>query len=152
MTKNGQALSSLNTNYKVFLYVLGIGKRDLEKNVVEVARRDTKEKTSQPIDGIADYIESLLTEIQNNLFNTAKQFRDERISSANTMEEFKAILNEKGGFVSAHWDGSTETEVKIKELTKATIRCIPLNNEKEDGTCILTGKPSEQRVLFARAY
>jgi prolyl-tRNA synthetase len=131
---------------------LGIGKRDLEKGVIEVARRDTKEKFSQPIEGIADYVHNLLEEIQNNLFQRALKFRDERITSVDDIEDFKEILENKGGFISAHWDGTTETEVKIKELTKATIRCIPIDSKLEDGKCILTGNPSKQRVLFARAY
>jgi len=131
---------------------LGLGKRDIEKGQVEVARRDTGEKQSVPLDNIGDYIENLLEEIQTNLFNKAKAFRDERISKTDDFEEFKSILESKGGFISAHWDGTTETEKKIKELTKATIRCIPLNNEKEAGKCILTGNDSEQRVLFAKSY
>ncbi len=131
---------------------IGIGKRDLEKNQVEIARRDTGEKTSVDLDGAAAYIEKLLVEIQDNLFNKAKKFRDDRISRADDFDTFKEILNGKGGFVSAHWDGTTETELKIKELTKATLRCIPLNNEKEAGKCILTGEPSKERVLFAKAY
>ncbi len=131
---------------------LGIGMRDLEKGVIEVARRDTKEKNSIPVDGVVDHVVQLLDDIQNNLFNKAKAYRDSHITKADSMEEFKSILEEKGGFILAHWDGTTETEIKIKELTKATIRCIPLDNEKEAGQCILTGKPSEQRVLFAKAY
>ena len=131
---------------------LGIGKRDIENGQIEVARRDTKEKSSQPIEGIADYIQNLLEEIQNNLFQKALKFRDERITSVDNFEDFKEVLETKGGFVSAHWDGTTETEVKIKELTKATIRCIPIDNKLEDGKCVLTGNPSKQRVLFARAY
>ncbi len=131
---------------------LGIGKRDLANGVVEVARRDTKEKTSQPLEGIADYLENLLVEIQNNLLSRAKKYRDEHITQVDNFEDFKTVLEEKGGFVSAHWDGTTETELKIKELTKGTIRCIPLDNEKEEGTCILTRQPSAQRVLFAKAY
>lgn len=131
---------------------LGIGKRDLEKGVVEVARRDTKEKTSQPLEGVVDHIQQLLEDIQSNLFNKAVKFRDEHTSKADSFDEFKEILNGKGGFIHAHWDGTTETEKKIKELTQATIRCIPLENEQEDGACILTGKPSKQRVLFAKAY
>ncbi len=131
---------------------LGLGKRDIEKGQVEVARRDTGEKKSVPLDNIGDYIENLLEEIQTNLFNKAKKFRDDRISKTDDFEEFKSILEGKGGFISAHWDGTTETEKKIKELTKATIRCIPLNNEKEAGKCILTGNASEQRVLFAKSY
>ena len=131
---------------------LGLGKRDIEKGQVEVARRDTGEKQSVPLDNIGDFIENLLEEIQTNLFKKAKAFRDERISKTDDFEEFKSILNSKGGFISAHWDGTTETEKKIKELTKATIRCIPLDNEKEAGKCILTGNASEQRVLFAKSY
>lgn len=140
---------------------LGIGKRDLEKGQVEVARRDTKEKNFVPIEGVAAHVEQLLEDIQNNLFNRAKQFREDHITKVDTFDEFKAVLKEKkeeypeswgGGFISAHWDGTTQTEIKIKELTKATIRCIPLDNEAEEGQCVLTGKPSTQRVLFAKAY
>jgi len=131
---------------------LGIGKRDLEKGVIEVARRDTKEKSSQPIEGIADYVANLLNEIQDNLFNKAKAYRDEHITKVDTWDEFMDVLNNKGGFVSAHWDGTTETELKIKELSKATARCIPLGNPLEEGKCVLTGKPSKQRILFAKAY
>ncbi|MEM1320024.1 MAG: proline--tRNA ligase [Bacteroidota bacterium] len=131
---------------------LGIGKRDLEKEQVEVARRDTKEKTSVPVAGIADYIEQLLSDIQNNLFQKAVDFRTAHTTSVDNFDDFKSVVEGKGGFVSAHWDGTTETEVKIKELTKATIRCIPLDGEQEGGTCVLTGQPSKQRVLFAKAY
>jgi prolyl-tRNA synthetase len=131
---------------------VAIGARDLKNNVVEVARRDTKEKTTVPVEGLEFYIQALLEEIQLNMFNKAKQYRDEHITKADTWEEFMDILDNKTGFVSAHWDGTAETEDAIKEKAKATIRCIPLNNEQEAGTCILTGKPSTQRVLFARAY
>jgi prolyl-tRNA synthetase len=131
---------------------LGIGKRDLEKGQIEVARRDTKEKTSQPIEGIERYVIDLLDEIQDNLFNRAKAFREQKTTVVDNFDDFQKALDETGGFVSAHWDGTTETELKIKELTKATIRCIPVNNQLEDGKCILTGNPSRQRVLFARAY
>jgi len=131
---------------------LAIGARDLENNVVEVARRDTREKTSVSLDGIAVYIRQLLEDIQQQMFNKAKAFQQENIRQANSWEEFEQLLDGKAGFVSAHWDGSAETEEAIKEKTKATIRCIPLDNPLEDGTCILTGKPSRQRVLFARAY
>ncbi|MEO6612904.1 MAG: proline--tRNA ligase [Chitinophagaceae bacterium] len=131
---------------------LAIGARDLEKNVIEIARRDTKEKRVVSLDGIATYTESLLTEIQDNMFNKAKAFRDDKITPANTWEEFEKLLDDKGGFISAHWDGTSQTEDAIKEKTKATIRCIPLNNQLENGACILTGNPSIQRVLFARAY
>lgn len=131
---------------------IAIGARDLEKNVVEVARRDTKEKMTVSIDGLADTIHVLLNDIQQNIYNRAKSYRDANIQRADTMEEFEKLLDGPGGFVSAHWDGNADTENKIKELTKATIRCIPLNNIKEDGKCILTGNPSKERVLFARAY
>ena len=131
---------------------LALGARDLESNIVEVARRDTKEKQSISIDNVVGHIKNLLEEIQQNLFNKAGAYREEHTSKANTWEEFEKLLDEKGGFVSAHWDGTAETEEAIKEKTKATIRCIPLNNLQEDGKCILTGKPSKERVLFARAY
>ena len=131
---------------------IALGARDLANNLVEVARRDTKEKQTISLDGIVDHIKNLLEEIQENLFNRAKLFREAHSTNADSWEEFVRLLDEKGGFVSAHWDGTAETEDIIKEKTKATIRCIPLNNNKEQGTCILTGKPSEQRVLFARAY
>jgi prolyl-tRNA synthetase len=131
---------------------VAIGARDLENNVAEVARRDTKEKSSLSLDGLSGQLAALLEEIQQNMFNRAKAYRDEHITKADTMEEFEKLLDTKAGFIAAHWDGTPETEEKIKELTKATIRCIPLNNEQEAGVCILTGKPSTQRVLFARAY
>ncbi|MBA4197524.1 MAG: proline--tRNA ligase [Chitinophaga sp.] len=131
---------------------IAIGARDLANNVVEVARRDTKQKSSVNINGLAFYIKELLEEIQLHMFNTAKQFRDEHITKVDNWDEFVNVLDTKAGFVAAHWDGTAETEDKIKELTKATIRCIPLNNEEKSGSCILTGKPSKERVLFARAY
>lgn len=131
---------------------IAVGARDLENNVVEVARRDTKEKSSLPLEGLTGNIRALLDEIQQNLFNKAKTYRDSHITKVDTFEEFEKVLDEKGGFVAAHWDGTAETEELIKERTKATIRCIPLNNPQEAGTCVLTGKPSKERVLFARAY
>lgn len=132
---------------------LGIGKRDLEKGVVEVARRDTKEKSTQPLEGIAAHVKQLLADIQQNLFERAAAFRAEKTVKVDNFDDFKAVLDQDiPGFISAHWDGTTETELKIKELTKATIRCIPLDEEAEAGTCILTGKPSARRVLFAKAY
>lgn len=131
---------------------LAIGGRDMENGTVELARRDTREKTTVPQEGLDIYIANLLNEIQENIYNKAYQFREEHITEANSYEEFKALLDGKTGFVSAHWDGTAETEKQIKEETKATIRCIPLNNKLEEGVCILTGKPSTQRVLFARAY
>jgi prolyl-tRNA synthetase len=131
---------------------IAIGARDLENNQVEIARRDTKEKSSVSMDGLTNTVSTLLEEIQSNLFERAKQYRDEHITKAESWDEFVQILDTKAGFVAAHWDGTPETEEKIKELTKATIRGIPLNNEQEAGKCILTGNPSTQRVLFARAY
>jgi prolyl-tRNA synthetase len=131
---------------------IAIGARDIANNVVEVARRDTKEKKSYSIDGLAQSIIQLLDDIQESIFIKAEQFRDEHITPADTWEEFIQLLDEKTGFVAAHWDGTGETEDKIKELSKATIRCIPLGNALEEGNCILTGNPSSQRVLFARAY
>ena len=131
---------------------IAIGARDIANNVVEVARRDTKEKMSMPIDGLAENIIELLTDIQAAIFNKAKHFRDDHITDANSWDDFIQLLDEKTGFIAAHWDGTSDTEDKIKELTKATIRCIPLNNKAEEGKCILTGNSSSQRVLFARAY
>jgi prolyl-tRNA synthetase len=131
---------------------IAIGTRDLEKNIVEIARRDTKVKETVSLDGVDMYIQHLLADIQQQMFTKAKTFRDEHITTVDNWEEFIKVLDEKTGFVSAHWDGSAETEEKIKELTKATIRCIPLENKLENGTCILSGNPSSQRVLFARAY
>ncbi len=131
---------------------IAVGPRDLENNQVEIARRDTKEKTTVSMEGITETVAQLLLDIQSNLFNRAKKYRDEHITKVDSWDDFIATLDTKAGFVSAHWDGTPETEDKIKEMTKATIRCIPLNNEQEAGTCILTGQPSVQRVLFARAY
>lgn len=131
---------------------LALGARDLEKNIVELVRRDNQEKSQVSIDGIAERIKSLLEEIQQSLFDKAKAYRDSHITHADTWDEFVRLLDEKGGFIYAHWDGTAETEAEIKEKTKATIRCIPLNNPTEPGKCILTGKTSTQKVLFARAY
>ena len=131
---------------------IAIGARDLEKNIAEVARRDTKTKESVSLDGLANTVLILLEDIQRNIYQKAKDYRDAHLTKADTWDEFIKLLDEKGGFISAHWDGTAETEEKIKELTKATIRCIPLNNVKEEGKDILTGKPSVERVLFARAY
>jgi prolyl-tRNA synthetase len=131
---------------------IAIGARDLEKNIAEVARRDTKTKESVSLDGLANTVLVLLDDIQKNIYQKAKNYRDAHITKADTWDEFINLLDNKGGFVSAHWDGTAETEEKIKELSKATIRCIPLNNIKEEGKDILTGKPSAERVLFARAY
>ncbi|MFA4869934.1 MAG: proline--tRNA ligase [Pedobacter sp.] len=131
---------------------LAIGGRDMENGTVELARRDTREKQTVLQDGLDIHIAQLLEDIQENIFNKALNFRNEHITEANSYDEFKELLDTKTGFIAAHWDGSPETEQKIKEETKATIRCVPLDNKLEDGVCIYTGKPSTQRVLFARAY
>jgi len=131
---------------------IAIGPRDLENGTVEVARRDTKEKKVYQLENIENQIEELLNDIQSTIYKKAFDFRENNITNADTFEEFVSILDGKAGFVAAHWDGTPETEEKIKDLTKATIRCIPFGNKLEDGKCILTGNPSTQRVLFARAY
>lgn len=131
---------------------IAIGPRDLENGTVEVARRDTKEKTSYQQVDLAHKIEHLLGQIQSNLYQKALSFREQNTTNVDTWDEFVNQIEGKGGFVYAHWDGTKETEELIKDKTKATIRCIPLDNKKEDGKCILTGKPSTQRVVFARAY
>jgi prolyl-tRNA synthetase len=131
---------------------LAMGPRDLANGTVEVARRDTLEKQIMPVENIDEAIETLLEEIQQNIFQKALDFRNENIRKADTWEEFTQLIAEKGGFVSAHWDGTTETEEIIKDKTKATIRCIPMDGVPEEGKCIYTGKPSNQRVLFAIAY
>ncbi len=131
---------------------IAIGPRDLENNDAEVARRDTLEKQTVSFDRLVEHVQQLLEDIQKNLFNKALKFREENTRKADTWDEFVDLLDNHPGFIYAHWDGTPETEEKIKELSKATIRCIPFNNPKEEGKCILTGKPSSQRVLFARAY
>ncbi len=131
---------------------IALGLRDIENNQAEVARRDTKEKQTVGLDGIVIYVENLLQEIQTAMYEKARSFRDSHITPVDTWEEFVQTLETKGGFISAHWDGTPETEELIKTKTKATIRCIPLNNTVEEGQCILTGKPSRERVLFAKAY
>jgi prolyl-tRNA synthetase len=131
---------------------LAIGGRDLENGTIEIARRDTKEKQTISRDGLVPHIESLLVDIQNTIYQKALRFREENTREANSYQEFKELLDTKAGFISAHWDGTPETEKRIKDETKATIRCIPLNNKLETGICMLTGNPSTQRVLFARAY
>jgi prolyl-tRNA synthetase len=131
---------------------LAIGGRDMENGTVELARRDTREKQTVSQERLDQYIAELLEEIQANIYNKAEAFRADNITDANSYDEFKELLDGKAGFISAHWDGTPETELKIKEETKATIRCIPLDNKLEDGVCIYSGKPSIQRVLFARAY
>ena len=129
-----------------------LGARDIENNIAEVARRDTKEKESIALDNLAAHVIKLMDEIQANMFRKALQFRKDNTARVDNWDEFVKRLDEQPGFISAHWDGTSETEEKIKTLTKATIRCIPLNNEMEEGKCVLTGNPSKQRVLFARAY
>ena len=131
---------------------LTIGPRDIEQGTVEIARRDTLEKESFRLNDIEVKVVHLLDQIQKNLYDRALAFRENNTFRVDTWDEFKKVLDEKGGFLSAHWDGTAETEEKIKEETKATIRVIPLNNPKENGKCIYTGRPSTQRVLFARAY
>jgi prolyl-tRNA synthetase len=131
---------------------LGLGARDLAAGTIEVARRDTKEKSNVPVEGLADYLKNLLDDIQQNLYNRALEYRTSHTTAVDTWEQFMDVLENKGGFVSAHWDGTTETELLIKEETKATIRCIPLDAVEEAGVCIRSGKSSSKRVLFARAY
>ncbi|OXA99975.1 proline--tRNA ligase [Flavobacterium pectinovorum] len=131
---------------------IAVGPKDLENGTFEVARRDTLTKEVVPAEGIVTYINDLLEQIQTDLFNKALDYRNTHITEVNSFEEFKEILDGKGGFVSAHWDGTAATEEKIKDLTKATIRCIPLDSKEEAGTCVFTGNPSTRRVLFAKAY
>jgi len=131
---------------------LAIGQRDLENGTFEVARRDTMEKETVPEEAVIARIEQLLLDIQDNIYRKAADFRDRHITRVDSYDEFKQVLEDKGGFILAHWDGSAATEERIKEETKATIRCIPLEADTEAGSCMLTGKPSVRRVLFARAY
>jgi prolyl-tRNA synthetase len=131
---------------------IALGPKDLEKGTVEVARRDNLTKEFVPQEGIEIHVEKLLEDIQTNIFERSLKFRNENTTRVDTYEEFKAKLDNPGGFILAHWDGTSETEAKIKEETKATIRCIPLDSIKEEGKCMVTGAPSSQRVIFARAY
>ncbi len=131
---------------------IAIGQRDMENGTYELARRDTLEKQIVEADGVVARIEFLLEDIQRNIFEKAMNYREEHITEVDGYDEFKKVLDQKGGFISAHWDGTVATEDKIKEETKATIRCIPLDSDKEAGSCMVTGKPSLQRVLFAKAY
>lgn len=131
---------------------IAIGPKDLENKTIELARRDTFTKDTVPLEGLAEKIEALLKTIQEELFKKALDFRDSHITEVDNFEEFKQVLETKTGFISTHWDGTAETEEKIKEITKATIRCVPLGQKKEAGHCVFTGKPSEGRVLFAKAY
>jgi prolyl-tRNA synthetase len=130
---------------------VAVGPRDVENSNVELARRDTLEKNIVPREGIAEHIDELLTQIQSDLYNAAKDRMNSRTRNVDSYDEFRKEI-EKGGFIYAHWDGTAETEEKIKQDTKATIRCIPLVSSDENGTCMVTGEPSEGRVLFARAY
>ncbi len=141
-----------NYEFKGVPVRIALGPRDVQNNTVEIARRDTLEKATYSQYQIDTLIEGLLADIQQNIYNKAFQYRAENTRKADSYDELKQILDEKGGFVSAHWDGTPETEAKIKEETKATIRCIPLDAPEEEGKCIVTGKPSNKRVLFARAY
>jgi len=129
-----------------------IGPKDLENSTLEIFRRDNMKKEIIDLENVFEKIDFLLEDIQSNIFNSAQKFTQENIRKANTYDEFKSIIKNKGGFVSAHWDGSSETEEKIKKETKATIRCIPIDSKKEEGFCIVSNKPSLQRVLFAKAY
>ncbi len=131
---------------------IAIGPRDLENGTVEIARRDTKEKQVVAIDSAVDHIHQLMTDIQENIYNKAFEFRKDNTTEVSSYDDFKKVLDTKAGFVMAHWDGTAETEDKIKEETKATIRCIPLDFKEEEGKCIYSGKPSKGRVVFARAY
>ncbi|GGG93186.1 proline--tRNA ligase [Parapedobacter pyrenivorans] len=131
---------------------IAVGTRDMQSGTVEIARRDTQAKETVPQAGLSDRIEQLLADIQRNIYDKARAFRDANTIAVDTYDQFKEVLDGNGGFVAAHWDGTAETEKLIKEETKATIRCIPLNNKAEAGVCIRTGKPSTQRVLFAKAY
>ena len=131
---------------------IAMGPRDLENGTVELARRDTLTKEIVALDALEEKVEGLMSEIQETLFKKALNFRDSHITEVDSFDEFKNVLENKTGFVSAHWDGTAETENKIKGLTKATIRCIPLDSKEEEGQCVLTGNPSKQRVLFAKAY
>jgi len=131
---------------------IAVGPRDLDNGTVEIARRDTRTKETYPLDNIGDTVRQLLDDIQQNLYTKALAHQKEHTTKVDTFDEFKEVLNGKGGFIYAHWDGTVETEAAIKEATKATIRCIPLDNEQEEGVCVFSGKPSTQRVLFAKAY
>ena len=131
---------------------MAVGQRDLANGTFEVARRDTLTKEIVKADEVVDKVVALMDEIQENIFKKALDYRQEHITKVDSYEEFKKVIEEKGGFVSAHWDGTAETEDKIKEDTKATIRCIPLDASEDAGKCMVTGKPSVRRVLFAKAY
>ncbi|EKB59808.1 proline--tRNA ligase [Bergeyella zoohelcum] len=131
---------------------IAMGARDLENGTIEIARRDTLEKQTIQLEGALEYIQNLLDTIQENIYQKALNFRNENITKVDSYEEFKQVLETKGGFISAHWDGTAEEEEQIKEETKATIRCIPLDAEEEEGVSLISGKPSKKRVIFAKAY
>jgi prolyl-tRNA synthetase len=131
---------------------LAIGARDLDAGTVEAARRDTKQKLQLPLADVVDSVDKLLNDIQLSIYTKAKEYRDSHTTRVDTYDEFKAVLDGPGGFVVAHYDGTSETEELIKEQTKATVRCLPLNEPDEDGVCIVTGRPSTRRAWFARAY
>src|SRR5690606_21863760 len=131
---------------------IAMGERDIENSQVELTRRDNETKELVPLDGLEERVEQLLSTIQQELFEKARKFRDSRITPVDTWDDYQQVFNDKGGFISAHWDGTAETEAKIKELIKATVRCIPLQQASEEGVCVFSGKTSNGRVLFARAY
>ena len=131
---------------------LAVGQRDLANGTFEVARRDTLSKEIVKAEEVVEKVVLLMDEIQENIFNKALDYRKGHITEVDSYDDFKKVIEEKGGFVLAHWDGSAETEDRIKEETKATIRCIPLDAKEEQGKCMVTGKPSNKRVLFAKAY
>jgi prolyl-tRNA synthetase len=131
---------------------IAIGPRDLENNTIEIARRDNLTKETIPIDKVYEHIPKLLDEIQTNIYNKALKFRKENTFYIDSWDEFLKVLDNPGGFIMAHWDGTAETEEKIKEESKATIRCIPFDSPEESGKCVYSGKPSGRRVLFARSY
>ncbi|WP_333588860.1 proline--tRNA ligase anticodon binding domain-containing protein, partial [Alistipes finegoldii] len=131
---------------------LAMGPRDMENGTIELVRRDMLEKQTVSQEGLVERIEGLMTEIQENIYRKALNYRESMITKVDTWEEFKQVLDDKGGFLLAHWDGTVETEVAIKEATKATIRCIPIDAPDEEGVCVFSGKPSHRRVLFARSY
>jgi len=131
---------------------IAVGPRDLENSTLEIARRDTLEKETIPMNNVTSYVKKLLEDIQANIYSKALKFRSDNTFYANSWSEFLEIIDNQGGFIMAHWDGTSETEEKIKEETKATIRCIPFDSQDEDGFCIYSGRPSKRRVLFARSY
>ena len=145
-------LIGLAKHSKFFDHSFSFGPKDIDNNTIEVARRDNLTKEVVDEENIEDYVDKLLLEIQKNLFNKAKKFREANTHKADNYEEFKKIFKNQNGFVYAHWDGSSETENKIKKETKATIRCIPLDYGKETGKCIVTGKKSKGMVVFGKAY